>query len=444
MPRLRISVSTGLAIALILAASVMRVIWTVHHPPTDFVYSDAERHWFNATHPLDRNPFAGIDPPAYELWLGLIAHTTVGEPLAIGIYAALLSLCTPFVWFLFARKILNNSAWALWFWATLAWLPSWVGVFSYFMNETLLIPLIGVSLWQTVQEDVDNSKRWIVLNLSWAVTCLTRIIALPLAAVAMIFAVSGTRRRLQRLVLAALVWSCLLAPAAYRAQQIINVPTPFGLPYPHHIYWESGARDIYLHLSSTRHGAAYLYHFAANSVFNEPLRPFSNYTIPRTGRVDVWVNLDHGLADWRLAATMHAPDFSTRLRLYRENALLFLLGDSWPDGHRDLFWENVAFHFHWGWLLIVLGSSIGSMVYIHRTRTVQLLPALTITAFLVPLLSNAGVMEARFRKPLEGIFLLALFWLTQQYLHKRTLGVVQVRESAPVVNHLHQKELLVP
>ena len=426
MPRFRISASAAAALALILIGSGLRVVWTVQHPPSDFVYSDPARHWFNATHPLEMNPLAGIDPPAYELWLGMIAHLTVGDRLALGIYAALLSLSAPFVWFLFAKKVLSHSTWALWFWATLIWLPSWIGVFSYFMNETLLIPLIGLSLWQGVQEDVDSSKRWVVLNLSWAVTCLTRIIALPLALIAMAFTLSGTSRPLRRVLLAGLVWACVLTPAAYLAKQIINIATPFGLPYPHHIYWESGARDIYLHLSSPSHGALFDYHFAAFSVFDEPLRPFSHYQVRPSGQVDVSVNLDNGMSDWRAAAALYAPTFSSRLHLYGENALLFLLGDSWPDGHRDLLWENMAYHLHWSWLFIVLGSAIWSALHVYWTRRVQLMPALAITALLVPLLSNAGLMEARFRKPLEGICILALFWLAERYLSTAEGGAVQI------------------
>jgi hypothetical protein len=418
MPRFRISASAAIAVALIVIGSGLRVAWTVEHPPTDYVYSDPARHWFDATHPLETNPLTGIDPPAYDIWLGMIAHLTVGDRLAMGIYAAVLSLTAPFAWFLFARSVLRHPTLALWFWATLVWLPSWVGVFSYFMNETLLIPLIGLSLWQSVREDVDSGKRWVVLNLTWAVTCLTRLIALPLACVAIGFALSGTRRMLRRALLAALVWACVLTPAAYRAKQIINIATPFGLPYPHHIYWESGMRDIYLHLSRPSRAATFNYHFAANSVFNEPLRPFSHYQVRPSGQVDVFVNLDKGSEDWRAAAELYAPTFSARMHLYGENALLFLLGDSWPDGHREFFWENVAYHFHWGWAFIVLGSVIGSVVYVCRTRSVQLMPALTITALLVPLLSNAGLMEARFRKPLEGIFILALFWLAERYVNR--------------------------
>ena len=415
MPKFRYRLSAVLAVALVVSGSGLRVLWAVTHSPIDFVYSDTGRQWFNAPHPLETNPFAAIDPPAYELWLSLIARITLGDRIALGIYAALLSLAAPFVWFLFSRTVLQRKTLALWFWAVLSWLPAWVGIFSYFMNETILIPLIGLSLWLTTRERADTAARWVGLNLSWILTCLTRIIALPIAVVAMVFALSGTRLPVRRALLAAVVWVAALTPFALRSYQIIGVATPFGLPYPHHIYWESGARDIHLHLSSPSHGTFFNYEFAGPSVFNQPLRPFSKYQFRPSGRVDVFVKMDRGTADWRTAAADNSPPFSKRVRLYGENLVLFLLADSWPDGHLEFVWENAAYHFHWMWAVIVLGALVGAAIYMYRYRSVQLVPALAIVSFLVPLFSNAGVMEARFRKPLEGIFILALFWLGERW-----------------------------
>jgi hypothetical protein len=421
MPKFRYPLSAVLAVALVVVGSGLRVLWTVTHPPIDFVYSDAERHWFNATHPLETNPFAGIDPPAYELWLSLIARTTLGNRTALGIYAAMLSLAAPFVWFLFARTVLQRKVLALWFWAVLTWLPSWIGIFSYFFNETILIPLIGLSLWLTTRERPDTTGRWIGLNLSWILTCLTRIIALPVAAVAMAFALSGTRYLARRTLLAFAVWVCALTPFALRSYEILHVATPFGLPYPHHIYWESGARDIYLHITVPSRGTSFNYNFTAFSAFDEPFHPFSKYQARPSGQVDVFVNMDRGAADWQRAAADYSPTFSKRLHLYCENALLFLLADSWPDGHLNFVWENAAYHLHWMWLVIVLGAATGSAIYMYRNRSLQLVPCLAVVSFLVPLFSNAGVMEARFRKPLEGIFILALFWLAEQWRNSKTL-----------------------
>lgn len=427
----RYSPAAIVAVALIVAGSWLRVEWAVTHSPIDFVFSDPERHWLNAIHPLDQNPMAGIDPPAYELWLGAVARITLGDRLALAIYGTALSLLAPFVWFLFAKTVLRTTTWALWFWAALTWLPSWFCIFSYFMNETILIPLLGMSLWLTARQLKDPGGRWLGLNLSWIVTCLTRIIALPLAVVSLGMALRSSPRRLRQLLFAAVLWICVLTPFSYRAYQIVRVATPFGLPYPHHIYWESGQRDIILHLTRPSDGTIFTYHFAAPSVFNEPLRPFSDYKIRPSGQVDVFVNLDKGTADWKAAATAQAPDLTKRLHLYGENALLFLLGDTWPDNDRDFTWQDAGFHFHWAWPVIILGAVAGSIAYIWLTRSLELMPVLSLLSFVVPLLSNAGVMEGRFRKPLEGIFILTLFWLGEKLLGSSESQSHSDREPLP-------------
>ena len=429
MPNFRNSPAAIVAIAALVLGSWLRVEWAVTHSPIDFVFSDPERHWVDATHPLDTSPMAGIDPPAYELWLGAVARITLGDRVALGIYAALLSLAAPFFWFLFARTVLKDKIWALWFWVALTWLPSWMCIFSYFMNETILIPLLGMSLWLTAREAEDTSGRWIGLNLSWAFTCLTRIIALPVAVVAMGFALRATKFRLRRTLLTAVVWACVLIPFSFRSYQILHIATPFGLPYPHHVYWESGQREVFLHFTKPSNGTVYNYYFAAPSISNEPLRPFSDYKIRPTGRVDIFVNLDKGAADWKASAAANAPDFSRRIQLYGENALLFLLGDSWPDNDRRFTWQDVGYHFHWAWAVIILGAVLGSLAYTYRRRSLELLPALAVVSFIVPLLSNAGVMEGRFRKPLEGIFILALFWLAEKVVKISDAGSVHLRTT---------------
>lgn len=414
LSKFRYSPEAVLAVALIITGSWLRVDWAVTHSPTDFVFSDPERHWDVATHPLEKNPMAGIDPPAYELLLEVIARITLGDRMALAVYAALLSLVTPFVWYLFARTVLQRKLWALWFWAALTWLPSWVCIFSYFMNETLLLPLLGMSLWLTTRPAEDTGGQWVGLNLSWISTCLTRIIALPLAVVALIFALRNTQHRLRRAILTIAIWGCVLTPFAYRSYQILNVVAPFGLFYPNHIYWESGQRDLYLHFAKPSDGTAYNYYFADPQIFDEPLRPFSDYKIRPSGSVHVFVNLDRGAADWRAADAQQAPDFPKRLHLYGENALVFLLGDSWPDNNRSFTWQDVGYHFHWTWAVIVLGSVLGALAYTYRRRRLELLPILAVVSFVVPLLSNAGVMQGRYRKPLEGIFILTLFWLAEK------------------------------
>jgi len=92
----------------------------------------------------------------------------------------------------------------------------------------------------------------------------------------------------------------------------------------------------------------------------------------------------------------------------------------------------LAYHFHWAWAAIILGAVTGSIAYTYRKRRLELVPTLAVVSFIVPLFSNAGVMEGRFRKPLEGIFILALFWLAERVdWERRWLGLRSSKLQAP-------------
>ncbi|MBV9947518.1 MAG: hypothetical protein JOZ69_11755, partial [Myxococcales bacterium] len=149
-PGLRGWASVALA-SLALAGCLVRVREAWWHNPMDELWSDPLRHWTFAGETLSTQPWALVDPPLYQVWLSVIQKWTLGlRPLAAA-YAAALSIVTPWLWYRFLRETLDSRLLALLGWAALAWLPSWVTIFRYFMTETLLLPMMGASLWQTMR-----------------------------------------------------------------------------------------------------------------------------------------------------------------------------------------------------------------------------------------------------------------------------------------------------
>ena len=67
----------------------------------------------------------------------------------VAYWTALLSLSGPWLWYRFLRELLPSRDWALAGWVVLAALPSWSAIYSYFMQETLMLPLLGPALWAT-------------------------------------------------------------------------------------------------------------------------------------------------------------------------------------------------------------------------------------------------------------------------------------------------------
>ena len=61
----------------------------------------------------------------------------------------------------------------------LAWLPSWVGIFSYFMTETLFLPLFLLAVWLFLRYLVDGRQMdLIAFSVVLALSGLCRSISL--------------------------------------------------------------------------------------------------------------------------------------------------------------------------------------------------------------------------------------------------------------------------
>jgi hypothetical protein len=108
------------ALLLLFAASAYRVLLVFQFNPMDVISSDAARHWFTGTHPLDTGPMAAVDPVLYGLYIGALAKLTVGQPLLVAYWTALLSLSGPWLWYRYLRELLPTRDWALAGWVLLS------------------------------------------------------------------------------------------------------------------------------------------------------------------------------------------------------------------------------------------------------------------------------------------------------------------------------------
>ena len=139
-----------IALVLLLMAACAFRIWLVFtYNPVNHLWSDPERHWLNGTRPMDLSPMVAIDPVRYQIYIGALAKLTLRQPLLVAYWTALLSLAGPWLWYRFLRELLPSRDWALAGWVILAALPSWSSIYSYFMQETLMLPLLGAALWMT-------------------------------------------------------------------------------------------------------------------------------------------------------------------------------------------------------------------------------------------------------------------------------------------------------
>jgi hypothetical protein len=394
----------------IAAGSLLRVREAFVHNPMDQLFSDPLRHWTFAHETLSTQPWALIDPPFFQMWLSLVQKWSLGVPLLVAVYAGLLSAATPWLWYGFLRESLRSRTLALLGWALLAWLPSWIAIFRYFMTETLFLPLMGASLWETMRADRKRTAQafsWMVIL--WTLTGLTRGIALPFAGLSGLWVWLRQSNKLRNMGLAILIGLSMTVPIAVRNHHFLNLWSPFGTGWPNQIYAASGAHDIHLHL--VREGDTAYYEFGSPSMYAKQLAPLSDWEPRRSGVVNVTADLRKGAEDWQAAYDSNAAHGWRAVRLRWENLVLVMLGESWPDNNRDNPIALAAWSMRWVWAPLAALLMIGVAVRRRAAFSRPLVPALIGAWFLFQGVSLLAINEGRYRKPLEGLLISQLLLL---------------------------------
>jgi hypothetical protein len=367
--------------------------------------------WQSAIAPLDPNPLAVIDPFFYQVWLGIAAKITMGLPLAVGVYSGLLSALTPWVWYRFFRESLPSKTMALLGWAILCWLPSWIGIFSYLMPETVLLPLIGASLWMTWRSFRKRTlESFVWCTLFWTASCLTKMTVVPLAGISLGVLIALQPAKKRRLAIVAGLLLVCAVPLGYRAYKILGIWAPFGYPLHNRIYMASGAETLDIQVFKENR-LFKNYRFTSASTQVEPFQPLWNWRSSRTGICQIQVHLDNGARDWEAALKQSRAPLGRRLRMQLENAVFTLWGPSWPDMDRRRFWEWLTYHSRWIWALLLGGVILMNAAVFRKERRIPLLPLLTVVGWLMILLQPVAPAEGRYRKPFEGLLIGNALWL---------------------------------
>jgi len=403
----------SLLYALIAGATATRAAVPFQHNPMDMLTSDPGRHWAHILDPLIFSPLSGIDPVGYQIWLGAVAKLTLGDRIAMATVAALLSAITPWVWYRFARELLRGKDAALLCWALIGWLPSWIGIFSYTMPETLLLPLFGGACWMIWRalRKADTASMCVALLVS-LLTLLTKVSPIPVLLLGMATVVHVQPRRWRASAICVLISAAVLTGPAYRSYRILHVWAPFGYPAMNTIYCLSRRAEIKIDFS--KGGYHWNYGFASPEIGVEPLAPISHWKMARQGTVQVEISMDHGGEDWWQAIRAQRPGLNGMAAIWKENAIFLLAGDSWPDNDSADLWERVQLEARWLWLLLIPAVITGDLRRIYQDRSATLLAVATLATVLMMLLQTSAVMEGRYRKPFEGLLLVNAVWLLQR------------------------------
>lgn len=425
------------ALLLAVAGGALVRIWTAFlHNPIDAIFSDPGRWWETGYQSLSLGPLTGIDPLGYQVWTSLVAKISSGYPPLVATFAAVLSVATPYVWYRYMRELAPGGWSALVAWAVISWLPSYIGIFSYFMSETLFIALFGAGLWLSFRALRKKTLGSFLLSVAvWLAASVTRVFALPIGIVISAWVLFHSEERKQKLLATAVLALIFLLPVAARCYYLTRVWSPFGVPQMNQIYFDSGRATIQMELRRDQGAYKWFYEFTSPATFDQPLQPFSDWSPSRTGIAKISINLDRGLTDWNAADEALRAGIYRRLKLHAENYLLFYFGHSWPDDNPDHFWEEMGNHLRWLWppllLLVTLWNARQAMI----TRTVHIVPLLTMmVCWLMPL--APVLIEGRYRKGAEAMLITNLIFLVARSREDKEYVTELDQQALPATKHI--------
>lgn len=393
---------------LIGVGGLVRVLCIFIYNPVNHIGSDAQRHWESGIDVLRIDLMTMTDPIMYQLYISVLAKLSLQLPILVAFYTSLLSLITPWIWYRFFRELSPNKTIALGGWAFLALLPSWISIYSYFMQETLMLPLLGAALWSTWRARRKKTTSAFILMVGlWILVGLTRGIAIPLAAVCCVWLWIAQDNKLKKATYSTILLLLIMGPLTYRSYQTVHHFAPHGMGHLAAIYGMSGKREILLH--TEREDARWSHIFGSPSTGAEPFAPFSDWRTQRAGQIVVSVDLDKGKEDWSKAYESVALSWDDFLWITKENLIFLFFASSWPDNNTSRVVDAVNVGMRWVWVPATIAAVTILIFSRRRLQRDWLLPTLLLVWFLVQGLMPISVNEGRYRKPFEGM-------LVAQYL----------------------------
>ncbi|GAB2903222.1 hypothetical protein GCM10027046_35690 [Uliginosibacterium flavum] len=394
---------------LIVLACCYRV-WVVYaYNPMDHIWSDPERHWVQGIDAKRDDPLAMMDPILFQLYIGIFAKLTLGIHKLTAFYTAALSLLTPWLWYRFLRELQPSRNLALLGWAILAWSPSWTAIYSYFMQETLMLPLLGAALWATWRcRRKATLQAFLAAAILWTLAGLTRSICLPLGLLALVWLWIAQGDKVRRAATSLLLLALVFGPLTVRSLERAHLVAPHGIGGLNALYARSGGFEI--NIEFKREGAGWGFGFGSPSVGTEPFAPYSDWRTKREGVAKFKIDMDKGAEDWDAEQAKINLDLPRYLWLTGENLAFLFFAESWPDTDRSRSIGEINYRLRWLWAPLSL-AGLALTVGLWRRQRERLLPSLILVWFLLQGLGLVAVNEGRYRKPFEGLLIAQLILL---------------------------------
>jgi len=400
------------------AALLLRLLFPFYDSPLSHLFSDPGRHWENGQRFLNPTFMGSGDPYLYQVFVWLLIQIKGNAAAVIPTGVGLLCAAMPYGWYRALKELLPKN-WALCGAILLALAPDMLGIYAYFMNETLLLSLSGFAFWATFRAQRKRTVAAFVLACAlWLAAGFTRTVALPMGLLCLLSIWLPQPRRLLKAVLGLALLLLVMIPAGLHARANLGFFAPFGNPYLQQVYQVSGDKVIDIDL-----GPKGRYVFGSPSFYNPSFYPFSDWLTARDGTASITVDVSQGRAGWiaekkRMAQIRTFPQW----RGYWENFVYLSFAQSWPDNDRGSLSGWLSVWTRWLWFPLALAVAAGAARGGCRGRE-WLLPLCGLGVFLYLMVQQQGVMEARYRKPLDPIFLAAAVVMTYRLTRRSPSAV---------------------
>ena len=406
------------------ATLVARLLFPFYDSPLDHLFSDPGLHWLSGRDFLHPNMNGSGDPILYQLWLFLLQMAAQGSSAFILTGCGFLCAAMPYGWYRALKELLPKG-WALAGALVIAVTPEFFAIYAYFMTETLILALTGFAFWFTFRAQRKRAVGAFALACTlWLCALFTRVIAAPIALGCLLALWLPQPRKLAKGLVGIVLLLVFTIPAGLHARLGLHYFAPFGNLYTNEIYVSSGMHDI-----TVQFGPEESWYAGSPSFYNPTFYPFSDWTTDRVGTFAIVIDPALGSASWasengRAARENKFPAW----RKHWENALYLLFGQAWPDNDLGSLSGWLTVWSRWLWPAVFAAVACGALMRWFRGRE-WLLPASALGMLLFLAVQNTGVMEARFRTPIDPIFLAAVVVMTRRYSVLRQSGILDGKGS---------------
>jgi hypothetical protein len=385
------------------AMLLTRLLYPFFNSPLSHLFSDPLRHWENGGRLLHPSIMGSSDPILFQVWIFAVRSVSGDSAPAVSLASGILCAAMPYGWYRALRELESRER-ALAGALIVALIPESISLYGYFMNETLLLALIGFCFWATLRAYRKRHVAAFALAVFlWFCAVFTRTIVLPMVAGCLAVLWVSQSQKIAKASAGVTLALLFIVPAGLHSRMQLHFFSPLGNAYFNEIYEASGAKEIV-----ANYGPEGTYNFGCPSFYNPTFYPFSQWTTDRTGVASIAVDLTQGRAPWKAELERVARERAAQERVFpawrqRMEAIVYtLFGQTWPNSDPDTWMGWLTLWSRWLWAPLILVVA-AALVARRFTGAAYLLPVCGLGTVLLLVLQSESPMEARYREPVDAI-----------------------------------------